>query len=227
MGKIATIFFIMALCFTCADGVTNSIQELWINSHKVPCEGVAPMQCLQIQKGDSIDGKAWQLFYTDIEGFDYEPGNIYKIRVQIDSLEPATLTADASSLKYSLVEVLSKNPDPRLKVNNIWVLEEMNGETLDLQNEEQRPRLEIQIAENKILGRGICNRFFGSIEELTENKLSFTEGMGSTKIMCPNIEIEDAYFKTLSKIQHYTVDNDNLILRNAEGKELLNFKRSD
>lgn len=123
--------------------------------------------------------------------------------------------------------MLSKEPDMRLRVNDIWVLEEMKGEELQLLDEKQRPRLEIQVAQDQVFGKGICNRFSGSIEQLTEKKISFNQGMASTRMMCQNIEIEDTYFKALLATQSYTIGEGTLILHNAEGEEILKFKETD
>ena len=55
----------------------------WINSAKMDCVGVGPMSCLQIQKGTEIDPGAWEFFYSSIKGFEFEPGNIYQIKVKV------------------------------------------------------------------------------------------------------------------------------------------------
>ena len=86
-----------------------NISIYWVNSHKVPCEGVAPMQCLQIKKAEN---ESWQYFYSQIAGFDFEPGYLYKIEVREEKLDPKKVPADASSVKYTLVSVIEKNEDP-------------------------------------------------------------------------------------------------------------------
>jgi len=56
-----------------------------VNSYKVDCTGVRPMQCLLIQEGENMVEGEWQNFYAQIDGFDYEPGFIYKLRVEFSS----------------------------------------------------------------------------------------------------------------------------------------------
>lgn len=87
----------------------KDIHTYWVNSARVPCTGVAPMQCLQVRKGEAED---WQLFYSSIEGFNYEPGYIYRLSVREEKLDPALVPADASSIRFILVEVEEKTPDP-------------------------------------------------------------------------------------------------------------------
>ncbi|MGB5404962.1 MAG: DUF4377 domain-containing protein [Robiginitalea sp.] len=86
-----------------ASGITY-----WINSSKVPCEGVAPMECLEVRQSESAD---WQLFYSEIEGFDYQPGYLYRIKVREEKRDPEDVPADASSIRYILVSVEEKTPE--------------------------------------------------------------------------------------------------------------------
>ena len=81
----------------------------WVNSSKAPCVGVGPMECLQVRRSES---GPWELFYSQIDGFSYEAGYIYKLKVQEEILDPATVPADASSIRYTLVSVEEKTPDP-------------------------------------------------------------------------------------------------------------------
>ena len=74
-----------------------------INSAKVDCVGVAPMSCLQVQKGENIGSENWEMFYASIEGFEYEPGYTYSISVKEIELPIGEVPADGSSIKYELV----------------------------------------------------------------------------------------------------------------------------
>ena len=48
----------------------------------------------------------WRLFYDDIDGFTYEPGYDYRLKVQVSEL--TDVPADASSLNYRLIDTISK-----------------------------------------------------------------------------------------------------------------------
>ena len=86
----------------CSDSPDTT--RLWIGPERVECESVAPMMCLQV--AESEDGN-YQLFYDTIEGFDYEEGTSYVIDVSIAEVENPP--ADASSLQYTLVEIVEEN----------------------------------------------------------------------------------------------------------------------
>ena len=81
----------------------DMVEELYVNSQLVGCEGVAPQECMQVRR--SPDGE-WELFYGRIEGFTFEPGYTYKLRVRVTPV--ASVAADASSLRYELVAVEEK-----------------------------------------------------------------------------------------------------------------------
>ena len=78
-------------------------REIYINHYKSECQGLELASCL-LSKSTVKDN--WSLFYEPIEGFDYEWGYVYKLRVNISNIEIPP--EDASSTKYTLVEILSK-----------------------------------------------------------------------------------------------------------------------
>ncbi len=80
----------------------------WVNSETKPCVGVSKMTCLQVQKGETPEEGKWLYFYSNIEGFDYEPGYIYKLIVKETEIPARQVPADGSSLKFTLKKILSK-----------------------------------------------------------------------------------------------------------------------
>jgi Domain of unknown function (DUF4377) len=78
----------------------DMVEELYVNSRLVPCEGAVPQECMQVRRSPDAE---WELFYGRIEGFTFEPGYTYRLRVRVTPVEP--VAADASSLRYELVAV--------------------------------------------------------------------------------------------------------------------------
>jgi len=74
-----------------------------IASQTVDCTGVAPMKCLQVKEKES---DSWGNFYSNIEGFTYEPGFEYVLKVKTEKIQNPPM--DASSIKYTLVKQVSK-----------------------------------------------------------------------------------------------------------------------
>jgi hypothetical protein len=60
-----------------------------------------PMLCLMVAQ----DGGEQQFFYNQIAGFDFQWGHSYELTVRVDDV--ANPPADASSKRYTLVEVIS------------------------------------------------------------------------------------------------------------------------
>lgn len=208
--------------------VSQKVEEkvLWINSAKLPCSGVGPMSCLQIQEGDEIQEGKWQNFYSNIEGFDYQPGNIYQIKVSIFKL-PDPIPADASSLGYRLVEVISQEPDRTLRLTDIWKVIEL-GEIKNPMAREKALTMEINISERRVFGFSGCNTFRGGIAKVTEKELIFGN-LASTMMACGETEnmLERLMSDQLAATRNYTIENRNLFLRNEEGKLLMVLLKVD
>ena len=78
--------------------------KMTVASEKRMAMGVAPMEVLLVKEGDATE---WSFFYSNIEGFNYEPGYEYVLDVKKEALENPT-PADASSIKYTMVKEVSK-----------------------------------------------------------------------------------------------------------------------
>jgi heat shock protein HslJ len=71
----------------------------------VDCVGVGPQKCYQVKARPEDE---YRLFYSPIQGFEYEPGYVYQLTVRVEPI--ANPPADASAYSYTLVEVISKTP---------------------------------------------------------------------------------------------------------------------
>jgi heat shock protein HslJ len=84
---------------------------IYVDAQTASCWGVAPRQCLRIRENPS---DPWMVLYTPIDGFDYEPGYSYRLRIAERTI--ANPPADGSSRQLVLLEVLEQtnasNPQP-------------------------------------------------------------------------------------------------------------------
>ncbi|HJD75041.1 MAG TPA: DUF4377 domain-containing protein [Bacteroides reticulotermitis] len=92
--------FVMLLATSCS---TTSSVRYTVASQNADCVGVGPQKCLLVKKGNATE---WEYFYSNIEGFQYEPGYEFVLKVKEEKLE--NVPADASSIKYVLVKQISK-----------------------------------------------------------------------------------------------------------------------
>jgi LysM repeat protein len=83
----------------------GEVLTVYVGPELIECVGVAPQNCMQVKTSPDHD---YTLFYDQIEGFEFEPGYEYELLVLVEPVDNPP--ADASTLKYSLVEEVSKTP---------------------------------------------------------------------------------------------------------------------
>ncbi|WP_062053592.1 DUF4377 domain-containing protein [Aquimarina longa] len=101
MNKFVLLLVIVFLCSSC-----QKTKRVFIGSHQADCVGVVPQKCLLYKENASDQ---WSNFYDTITGFEYEAGYLYEIEVIITKIENPP--ADGSSLRYTLVKIISKEKD--------------------------------------------------------------------------------------------------------------------
>jgi len=93
------------------DDSTTLVEEiplgtnLRVNYFTSICAFFTP-ECLLVQEGTMLGSKDWDFFYSEIEGFEYEPGFVYNLEVNKTTIDNPP--ADGSSIRYELVRVISK-----------------------------------------------------------------------------------------------------------------------
>lgn len=201
----------------------------WINGLKVPCTGVGPMHCLQVQQGETPDPSAWKPFYGTIKGFEFEAGFLYKIVVREKQLDAAKVPADASSIEYTLVKIVEKRPDLRVRLHDIWIVSSLEGKEIKPGTDgllPELPRLEIRVDEMKYYGNDGCNNLTGGIIELDDSTLKFGVAAGTRK-MCRNMQIPDQFNPILQEVASYKINNRKLFLYDIKGEELMQLQKTD
>ncbi len=115
MKKRILLFATLLVAFTsCSENDDNtvSIEEiplgtnLRVNYFTSICEGLFTQECLLVQEGDRLGSGDWNFFYSEIEGFEFDPGFVYNLEVNKTTIDNPP--ADGSSLKYELIRVISK-----------------------------------------------------------------------------------------------------------------------
>lgn len=80
---------------------------LYVASYTRTCMGMYEMECMLIKEEPDEE---WGNFYSQIEGFAYEPGYEYVLRVAVT--EVPNPPADGASRTYRLVQLVSKTRVP-------------------------------------------------------------------------------------------------------------------
>lgn len=100
LGIIGVLSLFAVALAACSDGAK---ERLTVASETRDCYGVGIRQCMLVKHNAA---EPWTFFYGNIEGFEYEPGYEYVLEVKTEKVENPP--ADASSLKYSLVKIVSR-----------------------------------------------------------------------------------------------------------------------
>lgn len=79
---------------------------LQVAAQRAPCTGVVETLCLQIR---FQPGEPWQLLHGEIEGFAWQSGTEYVLRVR--EMPKRNAPADASAVRWVLEEVLDSSAD--------------------------------------------------------------------------------------------------------------------
>ena len=100
---LALVLFALTACQLGGSKDESDVQVVTVGPRLMDCVGSHPMRCMV------VDG---EYFYQTIEGFEFEEGFTYQLRIEKydafpDNPEPP---ADAGKYGYQLVEVVSKVP---------------------------------------------------------------------------------------------------------------------
>ncbi|MHC5226011.1 DUF4377 domain-containing protein [Ignatzschineria sp. LJL83] len=110
MKKLLGIGLLGGFLAACASFSGETVM-LKIASSQANCVGIVPQKCLLVEeitdiKTASNKTEEWSYFYSNIEGFNYEPGFEYIVEVQKTPRENVAM--DQSSIIYRLGKVVSK-----------------------------------------------------------------------------------------------------------------------
>ncbi len=199
-----------------APAVAGETMTMFINSERVPCTGVAPMMCLQVRESEDAD---WQFFYSGIDGFFFVPGYVYELVVQTMKIDNSP--ADASSIAYSLVEIVSKTPayvgEPVAIVGTEWQLRSFGEEAMVRFDETVTPVTITLHEDMSVSGNAGCNNIIGSFTD-SEGSLTFAP-LGTTMMMCDEaaMAVEQAFLAALDGTHAYTINGNMLEIVYAAG----------
>lgn len=105
----AAILFGQASLYSASDEAEimisdGTLETLFVGPYRLPCMGLAPTTCLQVR---SSEGAPWTNLYDGIRGFQHTPGVTYQLSILKETIPNPP--ADASSIRYTLVEVLQES----------------------------------------------------------------------------------------------------------------------
>ena len=148
--------------------------------------------------------------------FDVRSGQVLGTLVGTTLLKSPALQPQLDAARAELATSISK-PTPLSGTE--WVATRINGDAVS----GNAPTL--MIDGNKAYGSGSCNRYTGQITVGNKDAIQFGPA-ASTRMACPGNadQQEAAYFNALQSVTAYHLNNNDLILLDAEYNKVLEFK---
>lgn len=97
---------ILVACQRASSDVLPEETVLRVNHYRQSCQGEGTFTCLLVQRDKQLGTDNWELFYDEIEGFHYEEGYVYTLKIGIEEIPDPPM--DGSDRRYILIKVLSK-----------------------------------------------------------------------------------------------------------------------
>ncbi len=128
---ISSLILVLLAGIAAGCGAPDTFQEdaaevmtVFVGPELVDCEGEGSQKCMLVKENQEDD---WELFYDQIDGFDYEERYDYEIAVRVEDVPNPP--AGGSSLRWILVDVISKMPveksgESTSIEDTLWVMEE-------------------------------------------------------------------------------------------------------
>lgn len=224
--KNAILLLLTLSFFACKNTInrdTNPSDILWVSGIQHECDSKSPTHCIQIQHADTPQIGKWNIWTDSIVNFIPEYGYMYKLKVSTSKLRKKNRSKQEIDFQYTSLKVLEKKRDPSIVLYNIWGLYSMHGEILNTSS--QRPRIELNLSKDQVIGHVFCNQISGQVHVLN-HRIEFSN-LITTKMACRNLEYETDFLNILQNPLTFKSEKNQIILYNSKGNEVLRFKKLD
>lgn len=109
-------------------------------------------------------------------------------------------------------------------VSGEWSVTNINGKSITPNDE--TPFLGFDTSKGRIYGFTGCNRLTGEVnlKNFANGKPNFAN-LGMTQMLCPDDTYEREFMEALDKVKSLEVKDNNMLLKNAEGKVIVTLKK--
>lgn len=221
MIKKILSFLIIVSFFAC--GTSKKMKEteqiIWVNSYRIQCNSETSAFCLQYQVNENAHPGQWKPLQSKIGNFEYKEGYLYQLKVYSNTIEGEQF--------FDLKEIISEKLANKTRLHDIWFLEEMGGKPItNIAPGNGRPRIEMMLPKQRILGNDGCNEIRGKLILVGEERLEIGT-LAGTKKLCPDIKNPEIFKGMLLNTKFYEIKNLHLYLMDQQGKTMLKFKKGD
>ncbi|WP_299394441.1 DUF4377 domain-containing protein [uncultured Gelidibacter sp.] len=206
--RLASVVLVFSFLWFTSCQLLSSEKIIYVKNASVACADDASQKCLQIKTSEDAP---WTNFSGTIDGFDYEEGNFYKLKVSVSSAE--NTSAEAPQPSYTLVRIEEQTKTPLTLDNGFWIV-------VDILDQTRLPRNPVfSISENQIKGNTSCNKFLGSLE--LDAKKFKTSIAKTTDMGCKTNEVEYLFVENLPHVKRYKIKGDSLLLMDKHNKKIM------
>lgn len=200
---------LLCACFWLAScQLLSSDKVIYVNNALVPCREGDSERCLQIKIAE--DG-SWQAYSGTLEGFEYEKGYFYKLKVSENTTGHSA--EGETSPSYTVVDILEKSKTTLTLDKGFWIVKGI----LETSKLPRNPVFKIN--QDTFEGNTSCNKFSGTI---ALDKDSFKPTIASvTEMECNTLSVEHLFLKTLPEVKRYQIKGDSLLLLDKHKKIMM------
>lgn len=119
----------------------------------------------------------------------------------------------------------TKTTDAAVDLNGEWDIVTVDGTAVDTTKTESRPILDFDTAKNTIYGCASCNSINGTAHVDAAKKTIKLSQVGTTMMLCANMEYEQKILKALESVKGYKAGKGCVELTNGSGKAVLQLKK--
>ena len=208
MKYIITLLVLFISLSSC--GTTKTI---YVSADLAACDENSDLKCLKVKEEKEDE---WTLIENKIEGFEFQEGIEYTIKVQVDkNKEQQSIPASA---KYKLIKIMSEKrsqiKSKQLGINGKWKVSKLMG----VQALEAIPTLNIDLEAKKVSGNAGCNNYSASFT-VDQDQISFGLAM-ATKMFCSNMAIEKEFFEKMNMARSFKLLDKKLTFLDADDQML-------
>lgn len=204
-----------------APAVVDDI-TLFVGPEREPCPGLTAQPCLVVATNPGDPYAPW---FGTIEGFDFESGFTYELRVR-RTIPAGSTGGDAV---WRLAEVVHKDPVPGsenvVRFENVrWRLVVVRDASGDRQRPPEDAEVTLEAADGRVSGSSGCNTYFGTYDR--DDTYVSVNVEAVTQAMCQDdtMVLEGAFLRALASVDSYLIVGAQLQLSNAAGVPVLTLR---
>ncbi|MDE6716519.1 MAG: META domain-containing protein, partial [Muribaculaceae bacterium] len=110
-------------------------------------------------------------------------------------------------------------------ISGEWLIENVSGTKVTPSEMQDTAFIGFDVANGSVYGNAGCNRIMGSFNKDAKPGELVLENTGATRMMCPDMSVEDLVLPALGEVKSYKFDNGTLLLLNSNGDVVFTLEK--